>query len=145
MVKAEKDSIKADSLFSTVSYKVGSFTTDCPTYLSLGVAYTMKMTSRAHHWLSKGVTFSADFRTSSGSLGGSDKARFALGVENRLLWGHLPVRCGFAFGGKEDKAVSIGMGLHFSGFQWDLGVLYRGSILGAPLGSDIGTRFRFTF
>jgi hypothetical protein len=147
VVTISADTTKGDSLYTVISHsqRRSSFTTDCPTYLSLGVAYTMPVTRRSHRWISEGVMFSADYRTSSGRFIGSGKGRLALGVENRVLRGHVPLRCGLAFGAKENRAVSIGMGLHFRHFQWDLAILNRGSILGAPLGGEVGTTFRVTF
>lgn len=147
VVTISADTTGGDSLLtaSSSSQRISSFTTDCPTYLSVGVAYTMGMERSEYRWLSEGVTLSADYRTSGGGFAGSRSGRLALGVENRLLRGHLPVRCGMALGSRDNRAVSIGMGVHFRNFQWDVAVLNRGSILGAPLGGEMGTMFRITF
>ena len=92
-------------------------------------------TGAFHTALSRSVTLAAAFRPAekllitaawrqgiNESLGGTYRPRVSLGAEYSLLR-QLPLRGGLAFGGRDDLALGLGIGLVIRGFRMDIGYL----------------------
>jgi len=92
-------------------------------------------TGAYHTALSRSVTLAAAFRQGekllitaawrqgiNESLGGTFRPRFSLGAEYSLLR-QLPLRGGLSFGGRDNLALGLGIGLVIRGFRMDIGYL----------------------
>ncbi len=133
VVKVAQDTTGGDSLYTTVdsSYAIGSFKTNYPTYLNLGIAYRLSPEDIGIEipWLIKDLVLAFNWRQGfSEGMGISKKAQFAFGLENGLLWGHLPLRFGLALGGRDGVVGTWGLGLELGAFIWDLAFENRGHL-----------------
>ena len=110
----------SDSLIesSDSTYEISSFSSSLPTVLRLGAATTYKNIKWAFDW-EQGITSGASQSTTP---------RLSLGMEY-VPWGWLPLRSGASFGGNRGPTFSIGFGLHFNPYRFDLAVANTGSIL----------------
>ncbi len=114
------DSLLSDSLIesSDTTIAISSFSTNLPVVLRIGAAASFKKIKWSFDWeqaITSGVSQSTTPRL---SLGGEYKpAKF------------LPLRAGCSIGGGRDSMFSVGFGLHFSPFKFDLAFVNNGSIL----------------
>jgi hypothetical protein len=114
------DEVKKDSVIrsSDSTYEISSFSSDLPKVLKLGAATTYKNIKWAFDW-EQGITSGACQSTTP---------RLSFGMEYLLLrW--LPLRAGTSVGGGRGANFSIGFGLHFDPYRFDLAVANNSSIL----------------
>lgn len=142
VVEVAQDTTDGDSLYTSTdtSYAIGSFSTNYPAYLDLGVAYKL---SPGVTWLADEILLTADWRQGFGSgMGVSTTPRLAFGVEDGFLWGFLPLRFGLAFGGGEGTITTYGFGLDLGYVTWDLALKNFGGF-SSTRGISVATRFKF--
>jgi hypothetical protein len=134
-VSVMEDTTSGDSLYvsSDTSYSIGSFESDMPTVLNVGVAYRLNIEENGifglhpSPWLVKDVVVAMDWRQGfSNGLGVSTTPRIALGIESKTLKGVIPLRYGVAFGGSKDIVQTVGWGLYLGPFRWDTAWENRG-------------------
>ena len=86
-----------------------------PTRLNTGIGYRFNFRNnekKAVHALSEYVNTSLEYEQSLAPWPGrSFVPRIAVGAENAFLWGFVPVRLGFSFGGAEKVASSAGFAI----------------------------------
>jgi len=135
VVSVAEDTTDGDSLYvsSDTSYSIGSFRSNYPAVLNVGMAYRLNVEENGlfglhpSPWLVNDVVVAADWRQGfSNGLGVSTTPRIALGIENKMLKGTMPLRYGLAFGGGEGVVQTIGAGLDLGAFQWDIAWKNRG-------------------
>jgi hypothetical protein len=117
-VEAMADSALSDSLVTTdeTTCDIDGFSSTLPPVIKLGLARQYdKMT-----WSIDWVQGLAD------RPGQGVNPRIAAGFEYLLLR-FLPLRSGFGFGGGQGSIYSIGFGLHFEPFNFDLGLASSGT------------------
>jgi hypothetical protein len=136
-VEAMADSALSDSLVtsSDTSYAIGSFSSNMPPVIKLGLAREYDKMTWSVDWI-QGL---AD------RPGQGVNPRIAGGFEYRPLR-FLPLRTGFGFGGGQGSVYSFGFGLHFVPFNFDLGLASFGtpwpaSTKGLKLGVGMGLYF----
>ncbi len=100
------------------TYDTGSFSTALPAVMRLGAVYR----------LSPKWKISADYHQGlNRAFGNSVRMRFGAGTEYYVLkW--LPLRAGFALGGREGSQVGLGFGLHLFVFQLDYSFAMKGAL-----------------
>jgi hypothetical protein len=126
-----------DSLVTSndTSYSIGGFSTRLTPTIRLGLA---------RQW--KRVTWSLDWEQNLASGPGVGvNPRIASGLEYRP-WRHLPLRTGLAFGGNQGSIYSVGFGLWFGAYNFDVGLANSGSpspahTKGARLALGMSLRF----
>lgn len=125
-----------DSVFTDTTFSAGDFSTRLPAALDLAVAYQWQ----------PNVLVAAEFEKGfSENLGGSKKARFAIGLEYTALK-VLPLRTGLNLGGRTGTAFGLGIGLNLKYWILDLAYLNHGGFFpGNSKGLTLSatTRFRF--
>ncbi|MDQ3193899.1 MAG: DUF5723 family protein, partial [Bacteroidota bacterium] len=117
--KAQIDSLK-DKIKGTKT-EVNGFSTGLPTTLRLGVSYKF-ISSAAKNSLKKEIaTIAADYvQGINEDLGGSKKPVAGIGGEYNINDVVSP-RIGFGFGGLQDFAVSLGLGINAGPVIFDIG------------------------
>jgi len=117
------------------TFEIGSFSTTIPSTFKVGLAKT----SGALKWA---VDWEQGFRRAPGS---SEDPRISTGAEFGLL-SFLPIRAGFAVGGKHGTTYAGGFGLDFALFNIDFGAANYQAISGSAgkgLTFAINSGFRF--
>ena len=99
------------------SHEIGSFSSNPPSTVTLGIANTSGQLLWAVDW-------QQGFRKAAGA---SSKPRLAAGLEWRRVK-FLPLRAGFGTGGSRGTNFSAGMGLHLGGFRLDCAFQSGGSL-----------------
>ncbi|MCP4567760.1 MAG: conjugal transfer protein TraF [FCB group bacterium] len=120
---------------SDTTVEIGSFNSSLPSTIKVGLAKTNGKLLWAVDW-------EQGFRTAPGS---STTPRISSGAEYRLL-SFLPLRAGFALGGKPGTTFSGGMGFDLSLFYLDFAVASMNAISGASgkgLNFAVNTGLRF--
>ncbi|MFH1009062.1 MAG: DUF5723 family protein [Candidatus Latescibacterota bacterium] len=154
-VSVAEDATNGDSLYVTsdTSYAIESFESNIPAMLNIGVAYRLDVAEDGllgipmSPLLMKELVLAADWQQGfSSGFGVSTTPRIALGIENKMLGGVLPLRYGVAFGGTEDIAQTVGWGLYLGPFRWDMGLKNRGYWpFAGSKGFTWATRFHLAF
>ena len=98
----------------------GSYTTDLPAVLTIGLAKTTGKMLWAVDW-EQGL---------QKKPGAATKPLIKVGAEYSLL-SFMPLRAGFLSGGNLNTAFSLGTGLHFGPFYIDFGMATGGSLSGS--------------
>lgn len=155
VVSVAEDTTDGDALYvsSDTSYSIGSFESNVPAVLNVGVAYRLNMEENGlfgihpSPWLVKDVVVAMDWRQGfSNGLGVSTTPRIALGIENKTLKGVIPLRYGLAFGGSKDVVQTLGWGLYLGPFRWDTAWENRGHWpFVSSKGFSWATRFQLAF
>ena len=100
------------------SFTTGSFSTPLPAVMRMGAVYRMspkwKISADYHQGLNR-------------AFGNSLRMRFGVGSEYYALsW--LPLRAGFALGGREGSQLGMGFGLHLPILQLDYSFAMKGAL-----------------
>lgn len=114
---ADEDSLVETSNNDT-TITLSSIKTRMPSQLRVGVARSWKKVTLA-------FDYAQAFFNAPGVV---TKARFSWGVEYKGLK-FLPLRTGMSLGGKEGKALAVGLGLHLGPLAFDFGVSFPGTLL----------------
>ncbi len=125
-----------DTVFTDTTFSAGDFSTRLPAALDMAVAYQWQ----------PNVLIAAEFEKGfSDNLGGSKKARLAMGLEYTALK-VLPLRTGLSLGGRTGSVFGLGIGLNLKYWILDLAYLNHGGIFpgnSKGLTLSVTTRFRF--
>jgi hypothetical protein len=126
-----------DSLFTSTdtTFAIGSFTSHLPANIKVGLAKTSGKLLWAVDW-------EQGFKKAAGS---SATPRVSTGGEYRLS-SFLPLRAGFALGGKQGTTYAGGFGIDVSMFHLDLAVANYNAIAGSSgkgLNFAVNSGFRF--
>jgi len=136
-IESAADSTASDSLVTSndTTYSVGSFSSDLPSVVKLGLAREYDKLTWAVDW-----TQAITIRPGQGI-----NPRVSAGIEYRPI-SQIPLRAGMALGGSLGSTFSAGFGLYFGPYHFDLGVANSGSPLpnhtkGAQLALGMGLYF----
>ncbi len=143
--QAVRDSL-AD-LLTGKGKRVGSYDTDLPTALHLGVTYQLDKAPFIKSFPGT-LLIALDYNQGLNNVARNSKiARWSLGFEWRpfRIW---PIRTGFSFGGKDkNPSWSFGTGLDFNLFEFSFAAYNFGSLMKAndatKVSIALGTRWRF--
>ncbi|MFP4418459.1 MAG: DUF5723 family protein, partial [Chitinispirillaceae bacterium] len=106
-------------------YNAGRFCEWQPTSLNIGLGYRFNFRHnerKAFRALSEYINTSLEYEQSLAPWPGrSFVPRIALGAENGFLWGWVPFRVGFIFGGAEKLASTAGFAIGMPTFSMQLG------------------------
>ncbi len=125
-----------DTVFTDTTFSASDFSTRLPAAFDLAAAYRWQPNLLVTAEFEKGF---------SNELGGSKKARLAMGLEYTALK-VLPLRTGLSLGGRTGSAFGLGIGLNLKYWILDLAYLNHGGIFpGNSKGLTLSftTRFRF--
>jgi hypothetical protein len=108
----------ADSLVSTsdTTYAISGFSSNLAPLVRLGLARKYRRMTWSIDWEQGLFTGPAQGVT----------PRLASGIEYEAI-GFLPIRAGMAFGGRQGSNYSMGFGLHFGSYNFDLGLAASGT------------------
>ena len=119
-IEAASDSTLSDSLVTSndTTFATESFSSDLQPMIKMGLAKHFNK-----------LTWSFDWSQALATRPGQGiNPRIATGLEYRPIK-QFPLRAGMAFGGNQGSIYSLGFGMHFGPFNFDLGMANSGSLI----------------